>query len=300
MGRHAYLIMAHQDFYTLEKIVELLDDERNDIYIHIDKKVNNFDFNLWKKKVNKSNIYFMDKRIDVRWAAPSSIKVELELLEYAIKKKYEYYHLISGADLPIKTQNYIHDFFDNNKGKEFIGFNNIDKDRYKAKYYYYLAERTPRNKNILHYICIGITKISILIQKIIKVDRLKNKNITIGRGPNWFSITHELAKNLVSCKDEIINMYKYTQFCDEIFVQTYIINHYDNYKNIIYNFNNEYESCLRYVDWNRGWPYTFTIEDYDEIMNSNKLFARKFNSNTDKKIIDKIYSHLQEEQKIKI
>lgn len=38
MDKHAYLIMAHNEFDILEKQLILLDDYRNDIYIHIDKK----------------------------------------------------------------------------------------------------------------------------------------------------------------------------------------------------------------------------------------------------------------------
>ena len=42
MGKHAYLIIAHNNFYILKKLIALIDDERNDIYIHIDKKTKNF------------------------------------------------------------------------------------------------------------------------------------------------------------------------------------------------------------------------------------------------------------------
>ena len=37
--KHAYLIMAHNNFYILEKLLHLLDDPRNDIYVHIDKNM---------------------------------------------------------------------------------------------------------------------------------------------------------------------------------------------------------------------------------------------------------------------
>lgn len=40
MKRHAYLIKAHHQFDLLEKLLWLLDDERNDIYIHIGVGVN--------------------------------------------------------------------------------------------------------------------------------------------------------------------------------------------------------------------------------------------------------------------
>ena len=37
MGRHAYLIMAYNNPEQLIKLIKLLDDSRNDIFVHIDK-----------------------------------------------------------------------------------------------------------------------------------------------------------------------------------------------------------------------------------------------------------------------
>lgn len=39
MKKHAYLIIEHKDNFVLETLIELLDDSRNDIFIHIDKKL---------------------------------------------------------------------------------------------------------------------------------------------------------------------------------------------------------------------------------------------------------------------
>ena len=39
MDKHAYLIMTHGNFENLSVCLSLLDDDRNDIYIHVDKKV---------------------------------------------------------------------------------------------------------------------------------------------------------------------------------------------------------------------------------------------------------------------
>ena len=37
--KHAYLILAHNEFELLQILVSRLDDFRNDIYVHIDCKV---------------------------------------------------------------------------------------------------------------------------------------------------------------------------------------------------------------------------------------------------------------------
>ena len=61
--RHAYLILAHNNFKQLSKLVSLLDDRDNDIFIHIDKKSNillenlSMSFNLKFSKVHIYNKY---------------------------------------------------------------------------------------------------------------------------------------------------------------------------------------------------------------------------------------------------
>ena len=130
MKKHAYLIMAHDNFYILEKLIQLIDYDLNDIYIHIDKKAKNFNFNYFRNLVNKSNIYFV-KRFNVRWGGYSIVEAELELLNKAIKGEYEYYHIISGVDLPLKSQEYIHKFFNANRGKEFINIEKIESTSWR-------------------------------------------------------------------------------------------------------------------------------------------------------------------------
>ena len=49
---------------------------------------------------------------------------------------------------------------------------------------------------------------------------------------------------------------------------------------------NSPEQIMRFIDWNRGGPYTFTIEDLDLLKNSGCMFARKFSSAKDSEIID--------------
>ena len=37
MGKHAYLLMVHEDTLVLKRLIQLIDSNLNDIYIHIDK-----------------------------------------------------------------------------------------------------------------------------------------------------------------------------------------------------------------------------------------------------------------------
>lgn len=63
--KHAYLILAHSEPEILGVLVSLLDDERNDIFINIDKKSNIIDFS--GVKTARSNLFFLEERMDAKW-----------------------------------------------------------------------------------------------------------------------------------------------------------------------------------------------------------------------------------------
>ena len=65
MGKHAYLIMAHNQAELLKKLVQCLDHERTDIFIHIDKKAK-IDVEEIRNSAKKSKLYFTN-RINVTW-----------------------------------------------------------------------------------------------------------------------------------------------------------------------------------------------------------------------------------------
>ena len=43
VGKHAFLVMAHKDDEVLHTLMRILDDERNDIFIHMDAKKGGWD-----------------------------------------------------------------------------------------------------------------------------------------------------------------------------------------------------------------------------------------------------------------
>lgn len=287
--KHAYLVMAHDNFPILRRLLELLDDDRNDIYIHIDKKVKFFGEE--KKKlatcVNRSRVVFT-KRMNIIWGTDTMIKCEILLLKTAMSYgTYEYYHLLSGVDLPLKSQNYIHDFFSKNKEKEFIQFDHraceTKNFMFRINQYHLFQKILGRRKgDWLERITYKIDKISKEIQKRCKIDRTKS-GMEYYKGTNWFSITHKLAEYIVNAD---IQPFLYSYCADEVFLHTLVMN--SPFKEQVRDY------CARYIDWNRGGPYIFKDEDFDLLMKSNELFARKFDWETDKKIVEKIYDALKE------
>lgn len=279
MQKHAYLIICHKCDETLLYLLKSIDDIRNDIYIHMDRKTKKLDIDRIKNSVISSKIYFTH-RIKVYWGGYSLIKAELILLESAINNnKYDYYHFLSGNDMCIKSQDYIHDFFMKNKEKIFLTFCGNDwneKALERVKYFYFQQGRN----HILKF----VNKISVNIQKKLGVDRLKNMKIHVVGGSNWCSIPNDFANYLIENKNRIYNMFKYTFCGDELFFHTMAFN--SEYKDKIYllkisKFNNDndydmFRANQRYIDWNRGRPYTFCESDIDDLMKTECCFGRKF------------------------
>ena len=58
------------------------------------------------------------------------------------------------------------------------------------------------------------------------------------------------------------------------------------------NCNNDQMACARLIDWERGHPYVFRMADYDEIMQSPAMFARKFSMQADSEIVKAIQAAL--------
>ena len=109
-------------------------------------------------------------------------------------------------------------------------------------------------------------------------------------GAAWFSITNGLVKELISSRNIILKRYKYVLLPDEMFLQTYLYE--NNMLDRVYNINSEFESCCRHIDWKRGNPYVWQDNDFEELVNSKYLWARKFSeSNMD--LILKIENHIK-------
>jgi hypothetical protein len=297
--KHAYLILAHNNLELLKKLLILLDDSRNDIYIHFDAKTKNIDEKEFQTYVEKSNLHFLCDRINVKWGHVSFVQAELSLFKAAFKssKQYSYYHLISGVDLPIKTQDCIHNFFSKNQGKEFIGFandpysdlvNKVTKIHIATKHF----KDSPWKRKIWFF----FDKLFVKVQYLVGYNyvKLDNCNYRLAKGCNWVSLTNDFVGYLISKENECLRNFKYSICPDEIYKHTVLVN--SSFANsIFFQDNDEYKGCMRYVDWNKGNPHIFDNSDFNTLINSDKIFARKFDSKNSE-IIKLIFDFINKKQ----
>lgn len=266
--KHAWLIITHNDFDILQRLVSAIDYPQCDVFIHFDRKVSVLPTIL----VKESRLFILSERVDVRWGSISQIQCELTLLKQAQKlRSYDFYHIISGTTLPLKTWEQMNAFFETHR--ESSVFTPIHKDLpYQEK----LKVRRI-NLFLKHYnekgfrgrICQFLWKSGIAVQRIFKFE--VNKGIDFYKASNWLSLTDEAVSFLLSRESEILKTYRYSFCGDEYFIPTELM---------ASPLQNKICSDDHYLLHNitRSNASIFSLKDLPSLRETGFLFARKFTS----------------------
>ena len=291
MSKHAYLIMAHDNYQVLRHALSLIDDQRNVVFLMVDQKSKNFESVSLKNDLKLSPLLFLP-RIEINWAGYSMIRAMLALIKTALeyKESFNYLHFLQGADLPVKSQDHIHAYFDQNQGKEFIDFSPRDYQfaKYKKCYYHLFVDNKYYRTNKAFK---GANHLLARMQKMVGLNRCSGE--IIYHGSALFSITADFAGYVISKDQELEAAYKHTLGCDEVFLQSMIMQ--SAYSEQINAFEQSQRGNARFFDLKnseqKNSPRIFTINDYDLLMSLEEYicFARKFSEHKDLEVVGKIH-----------
>ena len=264
----AHLILAHKNPKQLEKLLDVLQHPAFDFYIHIDKKANPEPF-LYL--INNKNIFLIKKRAKIYWAAFGTIQATLNGFNEIPLSSYDYINVISAQDFPLKPAEEIYQYILKRQGMEFITCESLDtwKVEPRIKKYHLINWRIP-----------GKYRLGDVLTKILPERKFPVNHTIVGRA-NWFTLTAEAVQyclDFLKQHPAVIRYYKYCWGADEFIFST-----------ILYNssFKNKITDNLIYVDWTNcvAHPNVLKVKDYNALISSEKLFARKFDIETDSLIL---------------
>jgi hypothetical protein len=267
----AYLILAHNNYNHLKRLVRALNDINVIFFIHIDKKskmpdnLNDFD-----------NIVFIERE-KVWWSGWSSVKAIIRLLRKASESGFDYYILLSGADYPIRPNSFLYKKL--STGHEFIGLNlgfGIKNPENRIKYYYFDGFDRRNLRSIK-------TLFLFLLERSLKIFYQKKSYPfqQIYYGPTWWALSHDCIQYVFDQIDtnmDYSNFYQSSWCPDESFFQTIIGNSH---------FFSKCRTNLTYVDWSLDPKPAWIDQNHVEMFkkqiefDSNygtytPFFARKF------------------------
>ena len=220
--KHAYLIIAHHEPQVLDTLLAALDDVRNDIFLHVDRRSAALRARMEEYRPVRAGFCLLPAPLELYWGDLSLVEAEFLLLEAAVAKgTYAYYHLLSGVDLPLKSQDYIHDFFRRHAGCEFVGFwqsaaHRRELDKRVSRYFFFTKALRPKG-TLRHALATPLCNLLLIGQKLLGIRR--RKEMEFRKGPQWFSVTHAFCLYLLSRKAFVLKRFAHTLCPDELFVQ---------------------------------------------------------------------------------
>ena len=295
MIKVAFILLVHQNKEQVIRLVSKLDSPFSDFYIHIDARAEkSYSTSLKKELGSKNNVNFIPN-YKCYWGDFSLVRATLEGLRNAVKTSgdYDYYILLSGQDYPVYPIEDILMFLKKNEGYSFIDYTRFSEiDWYeggyaRTKYWFFRTlQRKKGNPSLANKV---ISKIWRIVRKHLPERQFPNDFQQYG-GSQWWCLTNEAVQfSLEYLQDhpKFERFFHHVEIPDEIFFQTLVLN--SPYKNKVINDN------VRFMIWrdSTSSPSVLINSDFEKIINSTALFARKFDFNKNKEIINLIddYHH---------
>jgi hypothetical protein len=279
--RLAYIISAYRKLGQVTRLVRRLHHNETAFFIHVDKKTDDHDYVALTRSLEDSTAVFFLERHTCHWGGFGHVRATLKGIDDLIRRRipFDYLILLTGQDYPIKPNSFIERFFAEHWGKSFMGSNplptkswspsgGLDRIQYRHLRLHGHHLRWPLKRHFpsgLH---------------------------PYGGGAYWCLSREavEYVSRFVTERPDVVAFFKHVDIPDEIFFQTVLMN--SELAETIVNDN------LRYIDWTRGRrPAVLETRDFEALASSPKLFARKFDVERDRQILDLIDEHLLSEDR---
>jgi Core-2/I-Branching enzyme len=274
--RIACIIMAHKGPRQIERFIKKFSGLPFDFYIHIDKKIDQKPFEYITAF---PQVFLVAKRVSIKWASYSYIVGLLnsfkEVLETGIP--YDFISIMSGQDYPIKPVKDIFYTLEQNPGRNFISYD-------EGNDWWEHAISRVKKYHFTNFRFRGRYRIQFFLNALLPERKFPLPYKLYG-GPKAMCMTlsSECASfvlRFIESDKRLRRFIRFTWGPDEFLIPTIIMN--SIFRQTVIN-NNFY-----YIDWSKGGvnPKTLQTEDFDLLLASEKLLARKFDMELNPDILD--------------
>jgi hypothetical protein len=272
----AYLIRAHYAPAQLGRLVDRLDSENAAFFIHISARTSGGTHSKMQQAVGeRANVQWVE-RVATYYAGFSLVQSTIVGLQaIAAAEPTSHTVILSGQDYTARPTPEIEQFFQQQPGKSFVehfALPVVDKwpgehgglDRIRYRYFERINYKT----------------------RTLRLPILRRRfppGLQPYGGGAWCALSHDAVRYITSFVDQkpdVVRFFRHVKIPDEIFMHTVLLN--SPLRDTVVG------NDVHYIDWSHGGahPKTLGTEDYDRILESGKLFARKFDVRYDSTILD--------------
>jgi hypothetical protein len=284
----AYLILAHANPAHLGRMAAALSSDESSVFVHIDEKAD-----LAKFRNLDGLVRFTSRRLPVYWGEFSMVEAILVLMEDALHAgdRYDYLVLLSGADYPIRSRRYIHDFLARYAGTEFISVAAIPAAEAGIALSKVNRMAVPSKRPMLKLLVKAAAKLGLARRDY----RRYLGNLQPYGGSTWWALTRGACEHILefaAANRWFCRFFEYTLSSDEMFFHTILGNS---------RFKARIQRSPMYDDWSAGGVHPKIITEAhvalferqpqvalaDAFGPGELLFARKF-SDSSSDLVDRV------------
>ena len=287
----AIMIMAHSQPSHFGRLLEALASEWAFIFVHIDAKADIKEF--IKQTPGGAKVLFLDanRRVRVWWGGFSIIRATLNLLESAINfgLDFDRYCLLSGSDYPIKSMDYIAAQFASDKEfmriEKMLGNTPKNSQSKRVNFFYFMDNQLSGKA--------GLSGV---------IPRKRYARMDLYHGSQWWSLTANCVRYIIRFlrdNGDYVRFFRHVLAPDEIFFHSIVKNspfagalaHDFERASSLTDFFLSNEHGCHYIDWHAEGgltPKILDAGDLDYLINSQALFARKFDENRSGRLLAKL------------
>jgi hypothetical protein len=274
----AYLLLAHTYPKHLARMITSLSSHDSAFFLHIDEKSNIDKFS----PIKGENVFFSNRRIPVYWGEYSMVEAILILIKQALSSvdRYDYFILLSGADYPLRSKEYIQNFLVYNSGMQFISIARVPTPEAGISLSKIRKISVPSRRPVLKF----LVKVGARLRLAERDCSRYLGHLQPFGGSTWWALTRSACDYIVDFtqrNQSFCRFFEYTYTPDEMFFHTIIGNSV---------FRDNVGRSLMYDDWSFGGPHPEMIteqhialfEAYNKVFLDDAfgagelLFARKF------------------------
>ncbi len=296
--KKAYILLVHKNPEQVRRLIGRLGDGKSIFFVHLDKKTESLDFQIvfdLGSHVNRVDNVFTN------WGEYSLVQATLNCLT-AVRdcgERFERVILLSGQDYPIKNNQEIDAFFSASPFSIFIEYFAIpNHDKWHPNGGLYRVDKYFR----------GLTKSQKYAAKALNflalVSPMFGRKMPAGMEPyagsGWWIVDMyavEYILGYLSKNPSYAAFHRHTFAADEVFFQMLLLNAED--EKIRQSISSDNLRFIKWRDKSAAHPEVIVKEDLKSIIQSEALFARKFDLVEDTEIFDLIDDHCLSEDSYK-
>jgi hypothetical protein len=275
--RLAYIISAYKRPEQLGRLVHRLAAPGASFAIHVDAKTPD---SVYAEMVDLTrdvpDVRFLSRHV-CRWGGFGHVRASLKGIAHFVERnvEYDYAILLTGQDYPLMPNAELAGFLAHSEGRSFMSYWPLP-----------FAPWTGRGglDRIERWHAFGPGRLHVRLP----FRRRRSVGLRPYGGSPYWSLARPLVEyvhSIVQARPALATFFEHSYIPDELFFQTVLVNS-PHAPSIT-------DDDLRYIDWStHPGPKVLTQADLPALLDSGKLFARKFDSTVDVTVLDRLDQHL--------